>query len=218
MSEDTWIAKTIVPNSQQLNADDLTAGPITITVTDVRQGEADQPVCICSDGRQPYKPCKTMRRLLVSLWGDKASEWVGKRLTLYADPSVKWGGVAVGGIRISHVSGIDQPHTVMVTETRGKRKAMTVHPLPDAQPPKPKPAAQTPPDAFLDHWRNEAKKLRKPSLPIAKAIADAYQAHEDQRDSMLDEAAQLAESDSVPPEDQVLLKSFCKAVFNEWTK
>lgn len=214
MTDDNWIAKTIVPKSDQMNADDLTAGPITITVTDVRQGEADQPVCICSEDRQPYKPCKTMRRLLVGLWGDQASQWVGKRMTLFADPNVRWGGVAVGGIRISAVSGIDQPHTVMITETRGKRKAMTVQPLPDLEAPA-KPAST---DPFLAHWRGEARKLCKGSLPIAKAIADAYQAADDRRDSMLDEAAQLAESDSVPPEDEVLLKAFCKAVFEEWTK
>lgn len=107
MSEANWIAKTIVPNSSQLNAEDMLTGPITVTVEDVRQGDADQPVAISIKGRQPYKPCKTMRRLLIAVWG----------------------GVAVGGIRISHVSHIDNPHTLMLTVTRGKRQAFTVKPL-----------------------------------------------------------------------------------------
>ena len=137
MSDENWIAKTITPNSNQLNADDLIAGPIVVTVTDVRQGESDQPVVLVIDGdRQPYKPCKTMRRLLVSLWGERASDWIGQRLELYADPDVKWGGVAVGGIRISAVSGIDQPHTVMLTVTRGKRQAVTIKPLQTVKQPK----------------------------------------------------------------------------------
>jgi hypothetical protein len=50
-------------------------------------------------------------------------------MTLYADPEVKLCGVAVGGIRISAVSHIEQPTAVMITETRGKRKAMTIQPI-----------------------------------------------------------------------------------------
>lgn len=135
MSDENWIAKTIVPKSDQINADDLITGPIVVTVIDVRQGEFEQPVVLVIDGdRQPYKPCKTMRRLLVSLWGERASDWIGKQLELYADPNVKWGGVAVGGIRISAVSGIDQPHTVMLTVTRGKREAVTIKPLQTSAP------------------------------------------------------------------------------------
>lgn len=84
--------------------------------------------------------------------------------------------------------------------------------------PEPQSAAKVITDRFLEKWRSEAKKLCKDSLPIAKAIADAYQADEDQRDSMLDAAAQMSEADSVPPEDRVLLKAFANAVFNRWTE
>jgi hypothetical protein len=129
MSDENWIAKTIVPKSDQLNAEDLLTGPITVTVEDVKQGDSDQPVSISITGRQPYKPCKTCRRVLIAVWGERAADWIGRSMTLYADPDVKWGGVAVGGIRISHVSHIDHPHTLMLSVTRGKRKAYTVEPL-----------------------------------------------------------------------------------------
>lgn len=129
MTDDTWVAKTIQPKSDQLNAEDMLTGPLTVTVQDVRQGDAEQPVAIMIDGRQPYKPCKTMRRVLIALWGDHASEWIGRQLTLYCDPEVKWGGVAVGGIRISHMTDLTGPHTLMLSVARGKRQAFTIQPL-----------------------------------------------------------------------------------------
>ena len=130
MSEQNWIAKSIVPKSDQLNAEDLLSGPITVTVTDVKQGTAEQPIAILIDGeRQPYKPCKTMRKMLVFCWSDQAANWIGKRMTLYADPDVKWAGVAVGGIRISHLSGIESQVMLMLSETKGKRKPIMVKPL-----------------------------------------------------------------------------------------
>jgi hypothetical protein len=135
MTEQNWIAKSIVPKSDQLNAEDLLSGPITVTVTDVKQGTAEQPIAIIIDGeRQPYKPCKTMRKMLVFCWSDQAAKWIGKRLTLYADPDVKWAGVAVGGIRISHLSGIESQVMLMLSETKGKRKPITVKPLLDVAP------------------------------------------------------------------------------------
>jgi hypothetical protein len=135
MSEQNWIAKSIVPKSDQLNAEDLLSGSITVTVLDVQQGTAEQPIAITIDGeRQPYKPCKTMRKMLVFCWSDQAVNWIGKRMTLYADPDVKWAGVAVGGIRISHLSGIESQVMLMLSETKNKRKPITVKPLLDVAP------------------------------------------------------------------------------------
>lgn len=125
------LSDTIKPNSQQLNADDLVAGPITVTVMGVSRGDTkEQPVSVAIDGgRQPYKPCKTMRRVLIAVWGDDGRAWVGKRMTLYCDPGVMFGGVKVGGIRISHMSGLDGKRSFMLTTTRSKRSEYTVQPL-----------------------------------------------------------------------------------------
>ena len=52
----------------QLNADDLIGGPRTITVTRVsKMKEPDQPIAIYfeGDGGKPYKPGKSMRRVLL---------------------------------------------------------------------------------------------------------------------------------------------------------
>ena len=122
---------TIKPKSDQLNADDLIAGAITVTVQAVNVSDSpDQPVSvIVGNGHQPYKPCKSMRRLMISVWGKHDSDWIGQSMTLYNDSTVTWGGQAVGGIRISHMTGLTKPYSVALTATKGKRKPFTVEPL-----------------------------------------------------------------------------------------
>lgn len=122
----------IVPKSDQINADDLLGGPMTITVTkvEIRPG-TEQPVSIHFEGDKgkPYKPCKSMARVMVHCWGPDASQYVGRSMTLYCDPKVMWGGLAVGGIRISHLSHLDATQTMALTATKGSRKPFTVKPL-----------------------------------------------------------------------------------------
>ena len=129
------LSPTIIPNSQQLNADDLMAGPRTIRITSVTGGSAEQPVCIHFDGDngRPYKPGKSMRRVLVVLWGNDSAAYIGRRLTLYRDPSIRFGSDEVGGIRISHMSDISRREQLALTVTKGKRKPYIVEPLPAEQ-------------------------------------------------------------------------------------
>jgi hypothetical protein len=119
------ISTTIAPKSDQLNADDLLAGPMTVRITHVmaNPGSVEQPVNVNfeGDGGKPFRPCKSMRRVLVAAWGAAASDYVGRRMTLYRDPKVKYGGLEVGGIRISHMSDIERDMTLALTEARAKR-------------------------------------------------------------------------------------------------
>ena len=115
---------TIVPKSDQLNAEQLLGGSITVQVTEVRIGSSDeQPISIhyAGDDGRPYKPCKTMRKVLVFAWGQDGHQWHGRSLTLYNDPGVKFGGHEVGGIRISHISHIERDLQVSLTATKGKK-------------------------------------------------------------------------------------------------
>ena len=123
------VRASIVPKSDQLNADDLLTGPITVTITGVRRGDKEQPVIIEIVGHQPYKPCKTMRRVLVATYSDDPAQWIGQQMTLYCDPEVKFGGVKVGGIRVSHLSGLTEPRSFMLTQTRGKRTEVLIKPI-----------------------------------------------------------------------------------------
>ena len=114
---------TIIPKSDQLNYDDFIAGPKTRTVTKVSRGNPEQPVLIYITGEdRPWKPNKTMRRVLIAAWGDKGREWVDKSLMLVGDPSVTWAGAAVGGIVISRLSDIPESGLrMMLTKKRGQR-------------------------------------------------------------------------------------------------
>jgi len=124
------LSETIKPKSDQLNADDLLTGPITVTVTGITKGSAEQPVNIgISGGRQPFKPCKTMRRVLVLAWGADGASYVGRSMTLFRNPDVMYGGVRTGGIEISHLSNIDKPMKLMLTASRGKKKEHVIQPL-----------------------------------------------------------------------------------------
>ena len=129
------LSATIIPKSDQLNADDLIAGPRTIRISAVESGSAEQPVSIRYEGDngRPYKPSKSMRRVLVTLYGADGNAYVGKRITLFREASIKFGGDTVGGIRISHASDIKDQVEMLLTEKRGKRKPYVVEPLPAEQ-------------------------------------------------------------------------------------
>ena len=122
---------TIKPKSDQLNADDLIAGPLTIRIADVQVSAGEQPVAIHfdGDGGKPYKPGKAMRRVLVAAWGADGAAYIGRSLTLYRDEDVMFGGVLVGGIRISHLSHLNKPLTMALAFAKSKRKPFTVQPL-----------------------------------------------------------------------------------------
>lgn len=126
------LSNTIIPKSDQLNADDLLAGPRTIRIAAVESGSSEQPVVIRYDGDngRPYKPGKSMRRVLIALWGADGNAYIGRRLALYCDKSITFGSEPTGGIRISHASDIAEAVEVLLTVKRGKRKPYRVEPLP----------------------------------------------------------------------------------------
>lgn len=122
----------IQAKSDQLNADDLIGGPVDVTIKGFKiVGGKDQPIWldIGAEGR-PWKPCKTMTRLIVAITGSTdARAWVGMRIRLYRDPTAQYGGVSVGGVRLSHSSSVSEIKTFLLTEKRGKKRSWTVHPL-----------------------------------------------------------------------------------------
>lgn len=137
----TDIGDTIAPKSNQMNADDLVGGPLTLTITEVRVHDTgDQPVHVFfaewPSGR-PWKPSLGMRRWLMLVWGEKSAEYVGKRVTLYRDDSVTWAGEAIGGIRIGAMSGIDRARKLPLTLSSKQKVLVTVKPIADTAPTSP---------------------------------------------------------------------------------
>lgn len=129
MNEVSSLRDTIIPKSDQLNAEQLIGNPLTITVTAVRRSTSDdQPLAIHykDDNGRPYKPCKSMRKVLIFAWGDDGNEWIGRSMTLYNNPDIKWGGVKVGGIRISHISHVQADLALSLTATKGKKEPVII--------------------------------------------------------------------------------------------
>lgn len=125
------ITDTIEPKVDQLTADHLIGRTLTIRITDVRLTAGEQPCEIRYEGDNglPYRPGKSMRRVLVHAWGSDAKRYVGRSLTLYRDDDVQFGGLKVGGIRISHMSHINNAMTLALTAKKGSKKAFKVQPL-----------------------------------------------------------------------------------------
>lgn len=136
MTESLDLSTTIAANSDQLGAEDFLAGPRLVTIDRVTKGTADQPVNIhlTEFPGRPFRPCKSMRRVLVAAWGKEAAAYTGRRLMLFNDPAVRFGGSAVGGVRISAMSDISSRLTLALTVTRGKKAPYQVEPLPDLPP------------------------------------------------------------------------------------
>jgi len=65
------MSQVIIPRSDQINADSLLSGPITITITkvDIKAG-TEQPITIHYEGEdgKPWRPCKSMARCLLAAW------------------------------------------------------------------------------------------------------------------------------------------------------
>ena len=145
------MSPVIVPKSDQISADDFISGPRTYQIESVViNNGTEQPVNISLVGEnRVWKPCKSMARVLVAAWGPDAKLYSGRSVTLYRDPKVKWGGLEVGGVRISHMSHIDRPLSMALTATKGRRADYTVKPLilQVSPPPSQEPAALTPKEA-----------------------------------------------------------------------
>lgn len=125
------IADTLAPKSDQMDYEDLIAGERTLTISGISRGpSAEQPVNVSfAEFDRPWRPSKGMRRVLVAAWGADASKYVGRKVTLFGDPKVRWAGQEVGGIRLRALSHIDKPLTVALTVTRGKREPFIIQPL-----------------------------------------------------------------------------------------
>jgi hypothetical protein len=181
----TSLSSSIIAKSEQLNADDLIGRSITIEITEITGRAGDQPIAISyrGDDGKPWFPCKSMRRVLVFVWGENGEAYVGRKLTLYRDEKVKFGGVEVGGIRISHMSHMEKAIMLALTVTRANKKPCVVHPLVEAKPAgqsldelkaEARTVAYTGTATFRDYWKSLGRakqELLEPSKDELKSIA-----------------------------------------------
>lgn len=119
--------------SDQINAVDLVQ-PRTFTIEKVTAGKATHPFdfhLVESPGKV-FRPNLGMRRVIIAGWGGKTGAYVGRRFTLFNEPSVVYAGAEIGGIRISHMSHLDKPLKTSLAISQKKKVPYIVQPLPDA--------------------------------------------------------------------------------------
>lgn len=109
--------------SDQLNAVDIMGSDRIIRIREVQVKKGEQPISVFFDGdnSRPWKPSKGMIRILAGAWGTDSAAWVGKCAQLYFEPSVKYAGKEVGGIRIRALSDIDK-RGLMFVETINRQQ------------------------------------------------------------------------------------------------
>lgn len=178
---------TTEPRSDQWNADDFIGGPRDFTIAGVKVGSAEQKYdieLVEGEGRV-WRPPLTVLRQLVAGWSDDATTWVGRRVRLYRDPSIRFGRDSVGGIRVSHMSHLpdNKPLSIMLTESRGKRTNHVVEPMPagrvDHGPAPDNLAAQS--AAMVAHFKSalgvtEQQLVQHIALPVADWTAETLAA------------------------------------------
>lgn len=141
------LTKFAEPKSDQLNADDLIGGNLIVQIAGVTIDEAASKVNVHIEGRRPWRPCKTTLRQLFAAWGTDGEKWIGRWVELKRDPTVRFGGEDVGGIRIHALSHIPKPMDDKLTIAKGKKGAFRVEVL------KPPTAKAADPDPILTALR-----------------------------------------------------------------
>lgn len=130
--------KTLEAKSDQLNATDIMGADLVIRIRDAKVIDSrEQPLHVFFDGdnNRPWKPSKGMRRVLAAAWGAETDNLIGKHVKLHFDPTVKYAGEEVGGIRIKAMSDIDKRGIVVVeTLNRKQRRPIQVEYLDTTQP------------------------------------------------------------------------------------
>lgn len=200
------LSDTIIAKSDQLNASDI-ADSITIKITEAKKiGSPDQPVSIFYEGcnGKPWKPCKTMRRVIAMAWGSKV-DMTGRRITLVCDPKVTWAGAEVGGIRITHMSDISDNKTFPVRMSKSRVEKYIVRPLlqernkPDSSLEKEaREAALKGNSEFMEFINGLTEDERSSIRPIGKELKKIADDADDANSDMIAEAQE-------DPEDNVLL-------------
>ena len=133
------IRAAIQPRSDQLNYEDFLSGPAVLTIerTEDYRDEKGQPrvaIHMVEYPGRPFKASKTNVKLLAIAWGEDDTDWPGRRVQLSADPTVTYGGKAVGGICVTALSHLPQRFTAKLSVARGKKKDFPVEVLPDMPP------------------------------------------------------------------------------------
>jgi hypothetical protein len=180
--EDMNIREFLTIKSDRLNYENFIMGAKEFKISKLAkktdQGKARLLIYFEGHEATPYWPSLGMIKCLSSPdgWGESPfSEWIGRSMTLFGEPTVVYAGKEIGGIQISHISHIKTEYSTKITLRRGMRIDFTIEPIAvmSAAPAKPaRPATPYPAEQFaaqLDKMRG--------SIASGKATADKIVAY-----------------------------------------
>src|SRR5699024_8417118 len=106
----------IQPRWDERNCPDSLSGAAVSTIgrTEDYRDEKGQPrvaIHMVEYPGRPFKASKTNVKLLAIAWGEDDTDWPGRRVQLSADPTVTYGGKAVGGICVTALAHLPQRFT-----------------------------------------------------------------------------------------------------------
>lgn len=165
------ISMAMQAKSDQLNAVDIMGVEPVITIRDVQVRNGEQPIWVFyhGDNNRPWKPSKGMIRILAAGWGTESSNWVGKSVQIYMEPSVRYAGQEVGGIRIRAMSDIPQKGiNATITISRTKREPYPVKFLSMERP-------VYPADKFEAAFKAMVKKMDNREMTLQQVVAQCQQ-------------------------------------------
>ena len=99
-----------------------------------KKKEVDKAVIYFKEIDRGWVFSKTSGHCLAKMFGEDDDAWIGKRVTLFADPDVKFGGDQVGGIRVSGSPDISQPMTIRIKFPKKKAIEVTLTPTAPSRP------------------------------------------------------------------------------------
>lgn len=163
----TDVGFALEAKSDQLNAVDIMGAEPVIRIRDVVVKQSDQPVSVYFDGdnNRPWKPSKGMLRVLAGAWGRDSKEWIGKYAQLYFEPTVKYAGKEVGGIRIRALSDIDQRGLSFALRINQKQTEPYHVPLLQVQ------SNEYPPEKFKEALPAMTEKMKSGEMTLQQVIA-----------------------------------------------
>jgi hypothetical protein len=153
--EEMNIREFVTIKSDRLNYENFIMGAKEFTISKLAkktdQGKARLLIYFEGHEATPYWPSLGMIKCLSSPegWGDAPfADWIGRRMTLFGEPTVVYAGKEIGGIQISHISHIKGEYSTKITLRRGMRIDFTIEPLATKTVSTPAPALQYPAATF----------------------------------------------------------------------
>lgn len=134
--EEMNIREFVKIKSDRLNFEDFIMGSQDFTIAKLgrKVDQGNVRLLMIFEGREatPYWVPKGMVKCLSNPegWGESEfSEWIGRKVRLFGEPTVVYAGKELGGVRISHISHIPQAYSTKITERRGVRIDYVISPL-----------------------------------------------------------------------------------------